>query len=117
MAVLVDECHSPSHRIHRLDRAFDEPDPVEHTADRAHGVLSLHEGGRDLREQRRKEKEIAAADEGDLDLEAPFEAAVQGNGGIHRAEAAADDDDVGARGRVHVVFYSGRGRLVGHVAR
>jgi hypothetical protein len=93
------------HRIHCLDRALDEPNPAEHAADRAHGVSRLHEGGRDLREQRGKEKEIAAGDEGDLDLEAPSESEIQGHGGIHPAEAAADDDDVGARKRVHVVFY------------
>ena len=88
-------------QIHCLDRALDEPNPAEHATDRAHGMSRLHEGGRDLREQRGKEKEIAAADEGDVDLESPSESEIQGHRGIHPAEAAADDDDVGARKRVH----------------
>ena len=77
-------------QIDRLDIADEHGRPLQQRPQRADDVRDVEVAGGHLVEHRGEEKEVVAADQGDLDVRIPAQQPFEVHGGVHAAESAAE---------------------------
>jgi hypothetical protein len=82
--------------VHLLHGRLDEASAAETRADWLRAVAELQHAGARLEEQWRKEEEVVAADERDLDLPLPGERTLQMASGRKTGNTTPEDDDTRA---------------------
>ena len=95
VAVAAEHGHHLAVEVDLLDLGRDRParGPAQLRAQRGDAVARLEHAGADLRQERREEREVLAADEPDLDVVAAAREALEMAGGLDPGEPAAQHQD------------------------
>src|SRR4029077_5795900 len=83
----------PALQVDTLNRGLDKPGGPQEGADGERAMSRVKRAGTDLKEQRRHEKKVVAADKHDFDVRTALAERLQVSGRVNAAEAGAEDQD------------------------